>query len=157
MKADHLAEYVIRPTLELMGESWEGINSEVAVNLMLGTALQESLGGTYLKQINGPALGIYQVEPDTHMDLWDNYLAFRPDRASLVRSFASQRLDFNGNLVWNLQYATAVARIVYWRERFEWPSDPNNVEALARIWKEHYNTPLGRGTEEEFIRNYSRL
>ena len=156
MKSDHLAEYVIRPTLRLMEGFWEGINSEAAVNLMLGTAAQESLCGKYLKQVNGPALGIYQVEPATHRDVWDSYLAYRTEQASFMRSLATQMWALEENLIWNLQYATAVARLVYWRESFEWPSDPKDVEALARIWKSSYNTELGRGTEEEFMANYFR-
>jgi hypothetical protein len=27
---------------------------------------------------------------------------------------------------------------------------------MADYWKQHYNTPLGRGTVEEFISNYQR-
>ena len=68
----HLRLYIIRPTLQKIN-LW----SEAAENLLLGTAAQESLLGTYLKQNgNGPALGIYQMEPNTHKDIWIHYLNY---------------------------------------------------------------------------------
>ena len=36
-----------------------------AIDLLLGTAAQESAFGTYLRQVNGPALGAFQMEPAT--------------------------------------------------------------------------------------------
>ena len=43
-----------------------GMYSESATNLLLGTAAQESRFGTYIKQINGPACGVFQIEPLTY-------------------------------------------------------------------------------------------
>jgi hypothetical protein len=40
-----------------------------AIQLLMGTAAQESHLGTYLKQINGPALGVFQMEPNTEIDI----------------------------------------------------------------------------------------
>ena len=65
---------IIIPTLQFIG-----LYSESAVNLLLGTAAQESHMGTYLTQIKGPALSIYQIEPKTHADIWKNYLSYRLD------------------------------------------------------------------------------
>lgn len=66
INCEQLRLYVIRPTLEKI-ELW----SEAAENLLLGTTAQESHMGTYIKQVGkGPALGIYQMEPATHKDIW---------------------------------------------------------------------------------------
>ena len=54
-----------------------------AETLLLGTAKAES-GLIYLKQLKGPALGLYQNEPKTHKDTWDNYLKYKPELAKLV-------------------------------------------------------------------------
>ncbi len=68
---------VIYPALNKMG-MW----SEVAGELVLGTAIVES-NLTYLKQHGeGPALGLWQVEPATHEDLYANYLNYRPEMMS---------------------------------------------------------------------------
>lgn len=41
--------------------------SENAVNLILGTIAVESNMGRYYYQVNGPAIGIGQMEPNTYM------------------------------------------------------------------------------------------
>lgn len=47
--------------------------SSSAVNLLLGTAAQESAFGTYLRQIGGgPARGVFQMAPATAKDIWEN-------------------------------------------------------------------------------------
>jgi hypothetical protein len=72
---------VIYPALNKMG-MW----SEAAGELVLGTAIVES-NLTYLKQHGeGPALGLWQVEPATHEDLYANYLNFRPEMMSSLMS-----------------------------------------------------------------------
>lgn len=47
--------------------------SDAAVNLLLGTAAQESEFGKYIRQIRGPALGVFQMEPATFDWLRDKY------------------------------------------------------------------------------------
>lgn len=146
----HFRLQIIRPVLVAMG-----MHSEAAENLLLGTALQESRL-TFLKQINGPALGVYQIEPDTHDDVWQNYLAYRPDLASIVGGFKSSawQYDDRKDLIGNLFYATAIARIIYRRVPEPLPAH-DDIEALGRYWKQHYNTPLGKGTANEFVANYT--
>lgn len=151
IKAFDLARYVIGPTLELIG-----LYSLAAERLLLGTAAQESHLGTYLHQINGPALGIYQIEPATHRDVWDNFLTYRADLASKVRGLASQHwfdADPDGELVRNLAYSTAIARLCFYRQKEPLP-DANDIPGMARYWKQHYNTAHGAGTVMEFIDNY---
>jgi hypothetical protein len=46
--------------------------SEDAVELLMMIAAHESKLGTYLRQVSGPALGIFQIEPATHDDAWLN-------------------------------------------------------------------------------------
>ena len=62
IQPEHLVKYVIEPVLKTLD-----LYSEDAVNLVLGTACVESECGRWLHQLGtGPALGIYQMEPDTH-------------------------------------------------------------------------------------------
>ena len=69
-----LTDYIIKPTLLQIG-----LFNHTAVNLLLGTCAQESRMGTYVHQLgNGPALGIYQIEPATHNDIWANFLKYKP-------------------------------------------------------------------------------
>ncbi|MBI2881275.1 MAG: hypothetical protein HYY21_06785 [Candidatus Tectomicrobia bacterium] len=140
--------HVIRPTLEGIGA-----HSRAAENLVLGTALQES-GLSYLRQMDeGPALGLYQMEPATHDDIWENYLSFRPELRERVSAFLVPGQDRTLQLIWNLAYATAMCRTHYLRVPAPLP-DADDILGLAEYWKLHYNTPQGRGRPEEFVRNF---
>ena len=166
MIATEFRDRIIIPTLHLMGRRFAG---SAAVNLLLGTALQES-GLRHLRQVGGPARGVYQMEPATHDDLWSTYLMEhialrdeashhaalvrrRKNLARLVSGFLGPvpgRLDA---LEGNLYYATAMARLHYWRVPAPLPQH-DDIGGFAAYWKEHWNTRLGRGTEAQFIRNW---
>ncbi len=140
----HFLAYVVRPSLDSIG-LW----SPAAERLLHGTAITES-GLTWLAQKGGgPARGVYQIEPATHDDIWANYLAYRDGLAKRVARLAGEhpRLD---QLAWNLGYATAIARLVYYRRPEPLPH-ADDLAGLARYWKAHFNTNLGAGTPEDFL------
>ena len=76
---DFIAE-VVEPGLSAIG-----LDSQAARELLLGTALQET-GLRNIQQVGGPALGYFQMEPATHDDIWENFLAYRPDLAARVKA-----------------------------------------------------------------------
>lgn len=148
----HLRTEVIRPCLRLL-DLW----SPTAEDLLVGTAVQESHCGSYLRQMGGgPALGIYQMEPATHDDIWAHFLAYRPRLATEVRRFLAPGVAAHEQLPWNLYYATAMARMHYLRRPERLPAY-GDVRGYAAYWKAHYNTPLGKGTEAEFVANWARF
>lgn len=151
----HLLEYVIRPTLKHIG-----LYSEDAEILLIDTLAQESMLGHYLKQLKGPALGPYQIEPPTHKDVYDNFLIFNKNYLLRQRVASLSRFEHSENreceLITNLEYSTAIARLIYYRAPEKLPSK-DDVEGRARYWKKYYNTPKGKGTEEEFISSHERL
>jgi len=155
IKREHLLEHVIRPTLVHLNGLNESLVGKAAENLLLGTVLQESAGGKYLQQLGGPALGIFQIEPATHEDVFDSFLKYRPDWENTIIKLASRQfyLAPNDELVFNLRYSCAIARLVYWRAPHPLPHE-DNVRGLAEYWKLHFNTVAGAGTVEQFIGNY---
>ncbi len=133
------------------------LHSEAAVNLLMGTAAQESHLGSYFRQLNqGPARGIFQMEPATEKDIWENFLEYRPVYAGSVFVVASAGSADVNALEFNLAYQIAMARIHYLRVPEKLP-DAEDIEGMARYWKKYYNTFKGAGTEEEFIENYKRF
>jgi len=152
--APHLREIIIRPAIRHLG-LW----SEAAENLLMGTAAQESLLGRYLIQMGaGPALGIFQMEPSTHDDCWENYLVYRGDLAASVLKITVGRFPRREQLVWNLYYSTAMCRVQYHRfEKTDPLPAPNDIAGLAALWKKRWNTDLGKGTTDQFIRNYTAM
>jgi len=151
MEPQHLRELVIRPALEEIG-----LYSKTAEDLVFGTACQESHCGTFLKQLgSGPALGIFQMEPATFTDLWENFLAFKPDLAAKMAPMFHGSPPQAEEMIWNLRFAAAMCRVHYFRVPAALP-EAGNIPALADYWKRHYNTPKGMGTVAEFIRNFNR-
>ena len=132
-----------------------GLHSDNAVNLLMGTAAQESHLGKYRKQIGGgPALGIFQMEPATFNDIVRNYLRYKPELAVKIEMVARVCRLHAEDIETNDLLAICMARVHYLRVSEAIPSD---VEGMARYWKRYYNTPLGKGTVEEFIANYKKL
>ena len=140
------SEYIIKPALVQLD-----MDSPAARELLLGTAIQESKL-SYLKQIRGPALGVYQIEPDTHHDVYANYLSYRPELRHKVEQIADRD---DQNLIGNLWYATAIARLIYYRASEPLPQE-GDVEAMAAYWKRHYNTFQGKGSINQYISNWYR-
>lgn len=160
MNARHLELHVIRPTLAYVGgdetSPAPGFQSAAAVELLLGTAAQE-LHLAHLVQLGGgPALGLYQIEPATHDDIWASYLDPRPMLRRRIQALLGQHPDRTKQLVGNLAYATAIARLIYWRSPVRL-APSGDVAGHARVWKQVYNTRSGKGTEAEFIANWQRL
>lgn len=134
---------IIRPALQRLG-LW----SLTAERLLLGTAIAESWLVS-LKQKPGPALGFYQMEPATHFDIWKNYLAYRPGLALKVKGLV-KGLPRAQQMVWNLFYATAMARLQYRRDRFALP-DENDLVGLGDYYKRVFNTEAGAGRAATFV------
>lgn len=134
-----LKHLVVEPTLKGLG-----LGGSAAVNLLTGTALAESRG-TYLKQVGGgPALGLWQMEPATHDDCWNNFLRFPVGKrlGGILEDMLAPDLPRSAQMITNLRYACAMARIRFYRVKAALPvaDDPY---ALSRYHKVHYNTVLG--------------
>lgn len=143
----HMRDRVIVPTLRHIG-----LYSRAAERLLLCTWFHESTVGnaTALAQTKGPALGVFQVEPATHKDNFEHYLNYPKnwDLRAKVLELAStinkgvdnesrQPVVADSELVFNLAYATAQARIKYWRVPEPLPQEWD-VNGLAEYWFKYY-------------------
>ena len=145
MLASQTRSLVIRPALKKL-KLW----SPSAEELVLGTAIVES-GLTYLKQHgDGPALGLWQVEPATHDDLYTNFLNYRPELGSKLIELRAAGLSLDENLATNLMYGAAVCRLCYYRKPDALP-EAGDIEGQAAFWKQHYNTIFGAGTVSKYV------
>lgn len=146
---------VIRPVLGVLAGWNPAMNTPATTALLLGTALQES-GLTFLRQRGGgPGLGLFQIEPASHDDVWNNFLATRRELSGIIESLAAGGRGDADQLTWNLGYGAAIARLIYWRAPAAMPP-ATDIDALGRYWKAHYNTPGGAGTAAEWSANYNR-
>lgn len=150
---DELRLLVVRPTLKQLRAWSPGMES-----LLLGTAAQESELGFHLKQGSRHGMGIFQILPSTHRQVWDRYLINFPALASKVRGLASQR-DFlqhpHAELATNLRYATAIAWLVYRAAGVE-TVESGDLPRMAKLWKKHFHHgPSAR--LRDFVDSYCKL
>ncbi len=148
MKPDQLRFYIVRPALALLGPA---LSTRFAEDLMIATCAQESRLGEYVHQVNGPALGIYQIEPASLHDLWFWVQHRRPrwDGAFAAVGVSPAATSVNEDVLYNLRLATLVARLFYYRVPAPLPTE-STLENLWGYYKPFYNTSLGAATLGEF-------
>lgn len=142
---------VVRPALQHLN-LW----SQAAENLVLGTAVHES-GLKSLHQMGGgPADGFFQIEPNTHDDLFKNTLPGIPDLKQKLLSMAAPWPSYEAQLTTNLLYEAAVCRLLYYRAPSSLPAE-DDIDGLADYWKQFYNTPQGAGDPAVWATEYRAL
>jgi len=137
-----LRDFIITPVLVHLN-----MHSPAAVNLLMLTAAAESQMGRFVRQMGGPALGIFQMEPLTHDDIWTHYIT--PNVATVLSRWLPAQAQIaelaHEQLIGNIWYAAAMCRLHYRRVSAPLP-EATDTSGLAAYWKQHYNTPKGRGT-----------
>ena len=159
MLAEELRKLVIVPTLEGLDQALpgKGLASEAAVELLLGTAAHEShLGKWLVQQGGGPARGIYMIEPEELSDVLSWMWRRQMRLAYAVDDMQAPWPDSAVQLVTNLTFATAIARLSYWQHVEPLPAAAD-VEGLAKYWKKYYNTEAGAGEWPQWIYNYHKM
>jgi hypothetical protein len=148
----HLRSLVIVPALAPLPEPMRVGGS---VELLVGTAIKESML-TYLKQgyrtphdARGVALGLFQMEPDTH-DTMRIYVDIRPSLKAIIAPNGPRP---HADLVTDLLYAARMARLRYWIVPHDLP-DAADVQGLARYWSRFYNTRNDPKEEAAWVRLY---
>ena len=154
-----LRELVIRPMLQYLDPRIP--YSETAVELLMMTQAHESNGGYFLKQEKGPALGIYQMEPATFDDLWDNFIKYDHNLYVLMAGLeGNMALTPGEQLVHDIGYATAMARVHYFRDSEPLPtgdlSDERTIWELAMYAKRVWNTEAGKATVQDYYDKYMK-
>lgn len=123
--------------------------SDSIVKMIAETACIESNCGEYIQQINGPACGIFQIEPRTAKDLIQNYIGNRPKLFDKYMRLVNGYISLEDNLCTNLMFSIFMCRCFYLRIK---EPIPHTVEERAKYWKKYYNTELGKGTVEKYIK-----
>lgn len=143
---------VVRPALKSLGPRFY---SEAAEGLVLGTQITESNIGsvTHLRQSgNGPALGVFQIEPPTFWDIYNRYLGARPEIMKNLQPLMTGEEPLR-QLVTNLSFAAAICRLRYWMDPAPLPTY-EDADGMGATWKRVYNTHLGAGDPAHFAAIY---
>lgn len=139
---------VVRPTLQRLAAAIP--YSLVAENLLIGTAVHESMNFTYLAQVNGPALGFWQMEPTTFDDCWTNFIAFRPALRAAILGLCGYEQPEAPAMITNMALAVAMARVKYARSPEALP-DASDAQAMAGLYKSVYNSAEGAATVAQVL------
>lgn len=143
MESQQLLDLIIVPTLKYMGGGYDSKNARM---LLLSTAAIESNCGYYIKQINGPALGVWQMEPRTHLSIYRNCDALKTvgvNNSEIYDKLISLNLKMSkvgiSRLITSPMYACAMARLKYSMFKEQLP-DYNYIEGQYSYWGRLYNT-----------------
>lgn len=151
MNVKQFNQYIVIPTLKEIN-----LYSKAAAELVLGTAVYESGGLKHIKQLEGgPALGVCQMEPSTHNDIWDNYLKYKYELPNNIMLTCNIIVCSSDNLIYNLRYAVAMCRVHYLRVPKALPAAGDRTEQ-GKYYKQYYNTPLGKGSVDGYLSAYIR-
>lgn len=149
---------VIKSVLTKFDELGGAKYSDDAAHLLLMIAAHESKLGTYLMQVQGPALGIYQMEPDTMRDIYRSYIGRKKTLDFAVSKFVPSTKSLHGTdfaeiLATDIRYATVLARVFFMRIEEPLPSTPYDLAVYA---KKYWNTELGAASVNDYLTAYSK-
>lgn len=149
MNKKQFTELVIIPTLEKIPKG----HSKEAVKAIQMIVAHESLCGEYLAQENGPALGVIQMEPFTHDQVW-KYGDSIQKNAELLKivtpGLGVRNVPKAERLIYDLRYNVFMAR----QKLFMAPGSlPSNTNELAAYLKKNWNGP-GKATAEKYKIDY---
>lgn len=155
VNVQQFTDFVIVPTLESMPRR-SAFDLDAEISLALMCAAHESHMGSFLKQVKGPALGIYQMEPRTYKDIWINGVHDRPDIRGWLYSWACLggplEVDEAEEMAWNHRYATVMFRAHFIRFK---EAIPKKLEEQALYLKKYWNV-TGKATAQEYLQDYRR-
>lgn len=117
-----------------------------AVELLLMIAAHESGMFKYIQQINGPALGLFQMEPETHKEV-HSYMKRKAPKFDDIKASPPERL------VLDLRYSIAMARVFFMRFPEDLPC-ATDARGLAQYAKKYWNTEAGKATVLDYYNAY---
>ena len=149
----HLKKYVVEPTLNEIPRGY----SEEAVVAIMQIMAHESRRGHYLKQVNGPALGLIQMEPATHDDTWANGDSIW-ENATLLGIVSQREYERKihppaERLVYDLRYNVFMARQRLFMKPEALPTDPIKISVYL---KRHWNTVHGKALGLDYYDDWTR-
>lgn len=127
------------------------------VNLILETIASESLRGIYVKQEGGPAKGLSQIEPATEKYVLNWLKKYHKDIYEEIIHFYDTSKSKKWNLTYNVPYGIALTIAIYFNKcgdniKYYITTKDNR----SKIWKQFYNTYLGKGTLEGYTNKIER-
>lgn len=149
---NQIRSYIIKPALKA-SNLW----CESAEILLTGTLIMET-NFRAIVQDGGPALGVFQIEPETHTSL-KNYIRLTQHRQlqlDIINCCHFMSLPDDDELISNIKYSCLIARVLYLRNPESLPPPEDRVE-LANMYKKIYNTSGGKAKIDATIEIFKSI
>lgn len=142
----NIANTIVIPALRAINNA-----TPAAIELVLGTGLHESNAWLFNHQVGGgPALGMWQMEPNTFNFLLKKYQRYRPLIYNQLLKITDNKVPEFNMLINNDYLAAAMCRIHYLNVKEALPV-VGDIKGQAKYWKKYYNTSKGKGREVDYI------
>ena len=135
MNRKQLEKLVVVPTLREIPSGY----SDEALTAVMQIVAHESLRGNYLKQVEGPALGLIGMEPKTHDQTWLHGDSIWKN-ALLIGIITQDEYDNKAHppaerLLYDLRYNVFMCRQRLFMKRAAIPHDPIDISIyLKKFW-----------------------
>lgn len=149
--------FLIKPILnELDGSngSKKNLNNEKSVKLLMMIVAHESSCLKYSKQIKGPAVSFFQMEPATYKYLVGWLKSKRPRLLKSANDFSPIPSDYADEMILFPEYAIAIARLNFLRFS---ESIPDTDEGIAKYAKKYWNTSAGKASWSDYLNAYNQF
>ena len=133
-----------------------GMHSKEAEDLVFRTGKVES-SYKYIRQLRGPARGLFQCEPWVSVDICKNYLSYRPELMKKVANAIKVNVshftrpiedDWDFILETNIAAMIAFCRLHY--RRVPKPL-PKSLDEQWLYYKKYYNSEQGKATHDHWL------
>lgn len=151
MNKEQLESLVVVPALM---EIPHGYSDDAVLAIMMIIA-HESARAKYIKQVNGPALGLIQMEPLTHDDVWAHsdtiwnnaaLLGIVTENEAFIRTHPPA-----SRLIYDLRYNVFMARQRLFMDVNPLPSDK---ESMSKYLKGYWNSNAGAASQDSYLNDY---
>lgn len=131
------------------------IFSESTSKLLIGTAAIESdLGRVYKHPV---AVGLFQIEPKTLKDTFDYLVSKNEYYLTLYNTTKWENTSIKEQLKYNFEFQVICSYLIYIRKGIDHSNLPKDIESIAQIWKDKWNTSAGKGTTSKFLSRWKEI
>lgn len=134
-------------------------DTPAARELLFGTACTESGLRPRFQDKHGMAIGLFQVEYATFLDLWNRAIKIKHPKLykEILRNYAGEdkRIRFE-DLQLNDELCAVFARMKYAEAKSHIPPS-TDLEAQAKYYKKYYNTDLGKASHKSYLKRRAEV
>lgn len=134
-------------------------NTPAARELLFGTACTESGLRPRFQDKYGTAIGLFQVEYATFLDLWNRAIKIKHPTLykAILKTYAGEdgQIRFE-DLQLNDELCAIFARMKYAEAKHHIPP-ATDLKAQAQYYKKYYNTELGKATQLSYLKRRAEV